>query len=188
MRDSVEAVHDLVANVSPSDASETEHISSTLRWLEATDDVFRRTKPAIPDRHLVSYVVLLEHDTFDVLLVDHVNSGLFLPPGGHVEPDEHPAETARRECREELGIEVSLAGNGVNPTFLTVTKTIGLDPGHTDVSLWFIGEGSQRLRLTVDEVEFHGARWWSAEEVAATNKEVFDPHFHRFWRKAFSMR
>jgi 8-oxo-dGTP diphosphatase len=188
MRDSVEAVHELVATISPLDALETEHISSTLGWLEATDDVFRRSKPAVPARHLVSYLVLLDHDNFDVLLVDHVNSGLFLPPGGHVEPDEHPAETARRECREELGIDVSLAGNGGSPAFLTVTKTIGLDPGHTDVSLWFIGEGSRRLRLTIDEDEFLGARWWSAEEVASTKKEVFDPHFHRFLRKALSMR
>jgi 8-oxo-dGTP diphosphatase len=188
MRDSVAAIHDLVAHMIPLDPLEAEHIADTLRWLEDTDDVFRRSKPATPARHLVSYVVLLDHNNFDVLLVDHVNSGLFLPPGGHVEPDEHPAVTARRECREELGIDVSLAGNGIDPTFLTVTTTIGFDPGHTDVSLWFIGEGSRRRRLTIDKVEFRGARWWSVDEVTSANAEVFDPHFHRFLKKAFSSR
>ena len=39
-----------------------------------------------------------------VLLVNHINAGLWLPPGGHVEPDEHPAQTASREALEELGI------------------------------------------------------------------------------------
>jgi 8-oxo-dGTP diphosphatase len=183
MRDSVAIIHDLVAKLTPLDQLEAEHIADTLRWLQDTDDVFRRSKPATPARHLVSYVVLLDHNNSDVLLVDHVNSGLFLPPGGHVEPHEHPAVTARRECREELGIDASLAGNGVEPLFLTVTKTIGLDPGHTDVSLWFVAEGSRRLRMTLDEVEFRDARWWSADEVASADDAVFDPHFRRFLRK-----
>jgi 8-oxo-dGTP pyrophosphatase MutT (NUDIX family) len=188
VRDSVAAVHELVSNITPLDPLETEHISDTLRWLEATDDDLRRSKPATPDRHLVSYAVLLDRDNFDVLLVDHVNSGLFLPPGGHVEPDEHPGEAARRECREELGIETSLAGGGVEPAFVTVTTTIGLDRGHTDVSLWFILEGSRDLELTPDEVEIRGARWWSLEEVTSAGGETFDPHFQRFMRKVSSSR
>jgi 8-oxo-dGTP diphosphatase len=186
VRDSVAEIHELVAKLTPLDPLEAVHIADTLRWLEDTDDVFRRSKPATPPRHLVSYVVLLDQNNFDVLLVDHVNSGLFLPPGGHVEPDEHPAETARRECREELGIDASLAGNGVDPAFLTVTRTIGLDSGHTDVSLWFISKGSRSLRLTIDKVEFRGARWWSLDEVASANEKDFDPHFQRFLKKAFS--
>jgi 8-oxo-dGTP diphosphatase len=188
MRDSVEAIHKLVGNITSLDKLEAEHIADTLRWLESTDDIFRRSKPAIPDRHLVSYVILVDRSNFDVLLVDHVNSGLFLPPGGHVEPNEHPADTARRECREELGIEVSLAGDGTNPAFLTIARTVGLDPGHTDVSLWFIAEGSRRLRLTIDEVEFREARWWSLDEVASGDEKHFDPHFLRFLRKMLSTR
>jgi 8-oxo-dGTP pyrophosphatase MutT (NUDIX family) len=39
-----------------------------------------------------------------ILLVDHVNAGLWLPPGGHVEVDEDPGLTARREIQEELGL------------------------------------------------------------------------------------
>ena len=183
VRDSVAAVHDLVADLTPLDPLESAHIADTLRWLEATDDVFRRAKPATPDRHLVSYAVLLDRHNDAVLLVDHVNSGLFLPPGGHVEPDEHPAAAARRECREELGIEASLAGGAVDPVFVTVTTTIGLDRGHTDVSLWFVIEGRRDMALTLDELEFRGARWWSLEEVTSTGAEIFDPHFPRFLRK-----
>ena len=183
MRDSVATVHELVARITPLDALEAAHIAETLHWLETTDDVFRRTKPATPARHLVSYVVLLDRDGSQVLLVDHVNSGLFLPPGGHVEPDEHPAAAARRECREELGIDAHFSGSGDDPAFLTVTRTIGQDSGHTDVSLWFVSDGSRKVRLTLDEVEFRGARWWSLEEVAAANERGFDPHFTRFLSK-----
>jgi 8-oxo-dGTP pyrophosphatase MutT (NUDIX family) len=94
--------------------------------------------------------------------------------------------TALRECREELGIDVSRGGLDVDPAFLTVTTTIGLDPGHSDVSLWFISEGSRELCLRVDEVEFRDARWWSIDEVASADERGFDPHFRRFLRKAFT--
>jgi 8-oxo-dGTP diphosphatase len=183
VRHSVAVVHDLVAKITPLDVLESEHIADTLRWLESTDDVFRRSKPALPERHLVSYVVVLDRDNFDVFLVDHVNAGLFLPPGGHVEPDEHPAATARRECREELGIEASFSDSST-PAFVTVTTTVGLDAGHTDVSLWFVSDGSRNLEMTLDQVEFCGSRWWTLEEVTSTTGERFDPHFHRFMTKA----
>jgi 8-oxo-dGTP diphosphatase len=187
VRDSVAVVHDLVAGITPLDALESEHIADTLRWLQSTDDVFRRSKPATPDRHLVSYVAIVDRQNFDVLLVDHVNSGLFLPPGGHLELDEHPAAAARRECREELGIEASFSENAA-PAFVTVTTTIGLDAGHTDVSLWFVSDGSRRLEMTVDPVEIRGSRWWTLQEVKAAPGVGFDPHFQRFIMKVFLTR
>jgi 8-oxo-dGTP diphosphatase len=187
VRDSVAVVHDLVAAVTPLDALESEHIADTLRWLESTDDVFRRSKPATPDRHLVSYVVILDRQNLEVLLVDHVNAGLFLPPGGHVEPDEHPAAAARRECREELGIEASFSERAA-PFFVTVTTTVGLDAGHSDVSLWFVSDGSRHLEMTVDQVEFRGSRWWTLQEVQSASAEGFDPHFQRFIMKALLRR
>jgi len=183
VRDSVAAVHGLVAGITPFDALESDHRTDTLQWLESTNDVFRRAKPATPARHLVSYVVVLDRSTFDVLLVDHVNSGLFLPPGGHVEPNEHPVAAARRECREELGIDAHFADAGDQPAFVTVTRTVGIDSGHTDVSLWFVIAGSREIRLSVDEVEFKGTRWWSLEEVTRADAGSFDPHFGRFLRK-----
>jgi 8-oxo-dGTP diphosphatase len=178
----VAVVHGLVAAVTPLDALESEHIADTLRWLQSTDDVFRRSKPATPNQHLVSYVFILDRRNSDVFLVDHVNSGLILPPGGHVEPDEHPAAAARRECREELGIEASFSETAP-PIFVTVTTTIGLDAGHTDVSLWFVSDGSRRLEMTVDQLEFRGSRWWTLQEVKAAAGERFDPHFQRFITK-----
>jgi 8-oxo-dGTP pyrophosphatase MutT (NUDIX family) len=187
MRSSVAVVHDLVGKIEPLDQLESEHISDTLLWLESTDDVFRRQKPATPPRHLVSYVAIFDPEHMEVLLVDHVNAGLFLPPGGHVEPDEHPLATARRECHEELGIEASIV-TGDGPSFLTVTTTVGRDAGHTDVSLWFINEVSRSSPLSLDETEFRDARWWSIDEVMKTATNQFDPHFHRFVQKAFSSR
>jgi 8-oxo-dGTP pyrophosphatase MutT (NUDIX family) len=181
MRPPVTAIHDLVSSLVPGDELEAEHRLDTLRWLEGTDDVFRRAKPATPARHLVSYVVPVDPDDGGVLLVDHVNAGLWLPPGGHVEPDEHPALTARREAYEELGVD---AGNlDDQPAFLTVTRTVGLDHGHTDVSLWFILSAHGAQPLVLDTAEFRGARWWSPAEVDEADPGIFDPHFARFLAK-----
>jgi 8-oxo-dGTP diphosphatase len=124
MRESVTVVQDAVLRFAPVDELGAEHRASALAWLASTDDVFRRIKPATPSQHLVSYVVPVAADG-RILLVDHVNAGLWLPPGGHVEVDEDPALTARREIREELG----LGDTGLSrwPIFLTVTRTVGQD-------------------------------------------------------------
>jgi 8-oxo-dGTP pyrophosphatase MutT (NUDIX family) len=183
MRSSVLAVHEMVAGLVPADDLEAEHRSDTLRWLRSTDDVFRRVKPATPPRHLVSYVVPVDHADNSVLLVDHIKAGLWLPPGGHVEPDEHPVETARREVQEELGIVADGDGFDEQPVFLSVTRTIGIDAGHTDVSLWFVVDGSREQLLKPDHSEFREARWWLPSELQAAGASRFDPHFMRFLSK-----
>ncbi len=180
MRSSVTAVHRLVAALEPRDDLEAQHQADTLRWLEDTDDVFRRSKPATPDRHLVSYVVMVDPDDGSSLLVDHISAGLWLPPGGHVEPDEHPADTARRELQEELAVDPASLRRLETPAFLTVTRTVGLQPAHTDVSLWFVVSGHRKMKLEPDLTEFRSARWWTPNEVLDQPETRFDPHYGRF--------
>jgi hypothetical protein len=96
MRTSVAVVHDLVSRFSPVDELGAGHQASALAWLASTDDVFRRVKPASPPQHLVSYVVPVAADG-RILLVDHVNAGLWLPPGGHVDRDGLAGELVSRD-------------------------------------------------------------------------------------------
>ncbi|GAA0924557.1 NUDIX domain-containing protein [Virgisporangium aurantiacum] len=118
-----------------------------------------------------------------ILLVDHINAGLWLPPGGHVEVDEHPAHTARREAAEELGLTGEDTTLDEQPAFLTVTRTVGVDAGHTDVSLWFVLHACRQQTMTPDHGEFHGLRWWSPAEFRHADATRFDPHFFRFLGK-----
>ena len=127
----------------------------------------------------MSYVVPIDPVDGSVLLVAHRNAGLWLAPGGHVEPGEHPADTARRELHEELGV----AGAAARPSFLSVMQTVGIDHGHTDVSLWFPATVRREDELAPDAEEFSAVRWWTRAEVAAADPAGFDPHFGRFLAK-----
>ena len=171
----------MVRGIVAFDEVEAGHRDEALRWLASTDDVFRRVKPAIPSPHLVSYVVVIDPVDRSSLLVDHLNAKLWLPPGGHVEPDEDPRDAARREASEELGVDAELVD--ALPAFITVTETVGVDHGHTDVSLWFVVHGRRGMPLVTDPAEFREARWWTREQVRAAGAGVFDPHYPRFVAK-----
>jgi 8-oxo-dGTP diphosphatase len=179
----------LVAGIDPFDETERLHRWDALEWLAGTQDIYRRVKPATPPRHLVSYVLLVRlaepgAGGLSVFLADHLLAGLWLPPGGHVEPGEDPAVTASREASEELGIEADLSFGG-RPVFLTVTRTrpSALDHGHTDVSLWYVAAGNAVLPITLDRREFAGGRWWTAAEIESADQGLFDPHMSRFLAK-----
>lgn len=180
MRSSVAVVHEMVSRLEPVDELEAVHRARALKWLSSTDDVFRRVRPAVPAQHLVSYVVPVDPADGSVLLVDHVNAGLWLPPGGHVEVDENPADTAQREVGEELGLSAAVARR---PSFLTITGTVGVDAGHTDVSLWFVLAARRDEPLTPDPREFREARWWSPADLRPAEPARFDPHLPRFLTK-----
>jgi 8-oxo-dGTP diphosphatase len=183
VRSSVQTIHQLIADIRPLDQLESEHQIQALRWLERTDDVFRRAKPATPTPHLVSYTVLIDSSDASSLLVHHLKAGLWLPPGGHVEPDEHPADTAHREAQEELGLAPQFADPARKPTFITITETVGAGRGHTDVSLWFVLLGQRDMPLIPDPTEFAAARWWTPGEVQTADSRSFDPHYLRFTTK-----
>ena len=108
-------------------------------------------------------------------------SGLWLPTGGHVEPNEHPVDTVRREAEEELGIDAAFDSECHDqPFLLSVTETVG-DPTnrHTDVSLWFALTGRLDQELTPDPREFHEVRWWTPAEIRQNDPKYFDPHMDR---------
>jgi 8-oxo-dGTP diphosphatase len=179
---SVARVHEIVSAVEPWDDVEAAQRADILDWLASEDDVFRRSRPATPPRHLVSYAVLASPRDGIVFLVDHRLAGLWLPAGGHVEPQEAPAVTAAREAREELGIEADFSIVGQRPVLVTSTRTTGPD-SHTDVSLWYLLAGDPGMPIVLDPREFAGGRWWRRPELEAAEPALFDPHMGRFLAK-----
>ncbi len=173
----------VVRAIRPLDDQETEHVSFVDKWIESGAEIFRITKPATPDTHLVSYFILVDQAQNKVLLTDHKKSGLWLPAGGHVELNEHPKETVQREILEELGIRADFLSE--DPLFLTVTKTVGETAGHTDVSLWYVLKGNAFDNLNYDNQEFHQIRWFLPTEIPYPRT---DPHMSRLMQKLNSLK
>jgi 8-oxo-dGTP pyrophosphatase MutT (NUDIX family) len=117
------------------------------------------------------------------LLGDHIKAQLWLPSGGHVELNEHPRDTVVREAQEELGIPAVFLRNQTKPLFVTVTETVGLTPGHTDVSLWFLLLGDIHQPLNFERAEFNDMTWFTYDEILQSHPAIFDPHMQRFTRK-----
>lgn len=175
-------IHHLVHSLVPFDSIETEHIIFTNKWISSGEPLFLIRKPATPDTHLVSYFLLIDPITNKLLLVDHKKSGLWLPAGGHVELDEHPKETVKREVVEELGVEADFLHD--DPIFLTVTETVGQTAGHTDVSLWYILKGSAADSYEFDSREFKKIGWFSPQGIPYHRS---DPHLKRCLHKLTSL-
>ncbi|OGJ55503.1 hypothetical protein A3D88_04580 [Candidatus Peribacteria bacterium RIFCSPHIGHO2_02_FULL_52_16] len=62
------------------------------------------------DRHFTAtaFIVDSKHRT---LLLWHKRLKRWMPPGGHVHENETPEETARRECKEETGLDAEIIGD-----------------------------------------------------------------------------
>lgn len=100
--------------------------------------------PTAPSRDLAVSVFVVWRGA--VLLHRHRRLGLWLPPGGHVEPDELPDDAAVREVLEEAGLAVRLVGEPAitapGPRQLVRPRGVQLEsiaPGHEHVDLVYLG-------------------------------------------------
>ena len=83
-------------------------------------------------------------------------------PGGHVEPGETPQEAIRRECREELAIEILDA----SPVPMTVSDP-ALEKHAFIVTTW------QGQPMNVAPEEHDDLRWFTADELPSLT--ISDP-------------
>ncbi|MBI5346885.1 MAG: NUDIX domain-containing protein, partial [Chlamydiae bacterium] len=58
------------------------------------------------EKHFTAVAFILEKEK--VLLIYHNKLRTWLPPGGHVDPNETPVETAIREVKEETGLDITI--------------------------------------------------------------------------------
>ena len=176
-----EALREQIKNeiefITPLDSLERETIIDVLTWIDSGVELCRIEKPAKPDKHLVSYFVVVDGDY--VLLVDHINAEKWLPTGGHIERGEHPKDTVEREAYEELKIQTNFIQE--KAILLTSTETVGKTAGHTDISIWYAIKGNRFSSLTIDKNEFHEARWFHRESIPTNT----DPHLMRFLEKLY---
>src|SRR3989338_4811759 len=131
-----------------------------------------------------TYVTQKQFGAYKTLLLKHKKLGVWLPPGGHVEPNELPHEAALREVLEETGLSVTLDGG--NEVKAVGKKTLLLPQQHhlqleeieegTHYHIDFIYFATVSEGERVQDNENHGEiKWFDEHEVRAIPaSEMFD--------------
>jgi 8-oxo-dGTP pyrophosphatase MutT (NUDIX family) len=179
-----EHVAEAVAARRPVDAREARSRDRILVALGRLDDPF--DQQADPT-HLTGSAIVLGPS--GVLLHLHKRLGMWLQPGGHIEPGETPWGAARREAAEETGLRF-VAGS--EPSLLVHVDVHDGGRGHTHLDLRYV------LEVVGDDTpqppagESQDVLWFGWDQAI----EVADPglagllrseqgrRMHRRWRTA----
>lgn len=109
-----------------------------------------------------------------LLLIHHAKLNMWLPPGGHIEPNEIPDDAVIREIEEETGIKAQIidALPSVVPQPIQGVKRQTAVPFYTNVhsvgdhdhygACYLCVADSDKVRLTNESKSY---RWLSREEV-----------------------
>ena len=120
------------------------------------------------------------------LLLWHERMQRWMPPGGHIDEGELPEETARRECKEETGLDVEILGD-IQPDlfadhphegrmlkrpFAMLFENIPAskarnEPAHQHMDFLFLArplDETQPLLLARDEAK--ELRWFTRDDIA----------------------
>ena len=114
-------------------------------------------------------------DNGNVLLHFHRKLGRWLPPGGHIEPDELPDEAATREVLEETGVTVQLVGDTINSIDVAgqpiqLCRPAGIQlarirPGHEHIDIVYFAKATHGSPS--ENSGWYGPNSWSSLELTA---------------------
>ena len=118
------------------------------------------------DKHFVATGFVVNKDHSKMLMVYHKKLNKWLPPGGHLEENETPAEAVRREVKEETGIVIKIC----DTSNLKITPEAG-EEVLLENPLFMLAEHipankkqeAQPIKRQEEEVE--NVKWMTWEEI-----------------------
>ena len=116
--------------------------------------------------HFSAYFLPHERLSETVFLVLHRKSGLWLSPGGHLEPGETLFDTLNRETGEELGVEQAFSGHE-RPFMLSISDIANPSQEcRTHFDVWYLLDNDGR-DFRPDSREFLETKWLDFDEARA---------------------
>jgi 8-oxo-dGTP pyrophosphatase MutT (NUDIX family) len=156
----------------PHDAVEAGHLERMRALLEGDGDPFAGTRYA--PGHFTASSFVLAPEGAELLLIHHAKLGLWLQPGGHIEPsDETVLDAARREVLEETGIaELEIDHDGLFDVDVHIIPARKEALAHEHFDVRYLFRARTRAFTASDEVK--GAKWspLAALESAGTDESV----------------
>lgn len=146
------------------------------------------------ERHFTATAFIVDSGN-RTLLLWHKRLQRWMPPGGHIDPNETPEDAAKRECKEETGLDVEIIGDTQSDLFHScpeegrmLKKPIAMllenipestergEPAHLHMDFLFRArplDETQTLCLAEDESEH--MQWFTREDIEALSEatEIF---------------
>lgn len=110
-----------------------------------------------PHDHYCVFFLPVHRPTQQVYLGHHKKANLWIPPGAHIEPDESPRTTVKREVMEELQYEVH--DKAFKLFDLSITHCTPGSACALHFDMWYLIEMDQLREFVFEEREFYDATW-----------------------------
>lgn len=112
--------------------------------------------------HFTTYLVPFHKPTQSIFAGSHKKSGMWIPPGGHIDRDEGPLDTVVREFEEELSYKIT-------PDRATLFQITMIDITNRPDCTRHLGFGfridmPEKVDFDYDRGEFYEARWFTISE------------------------
>jgi 8-oxo-dGTP pyrophosphatase MutT (NUDIX family) len=151
----------------PADEKEAADRTAMLRFLESLPTPFSAQQH---EAHFTASALVVDTNRTRTCLVLHRKLGLWLQPGGHIEPgDASVALAALREVHEETGLDGRLAdAASVHLDVHEIPDRPDMPAHlHLDVRFLVVADGDE---LTLSD-ESTDVRWWPLDEAARAGDE-----------------
>ncbi len=128
----------LLAAFHPRGLEDAEHVRRMVALCERGEEAFLRD--TYDEGHFTASAFILSPDDAQLLLIHHAKLARWLQPGGHVEPtDRDVVAAARREAREEVGLEaLELVQDGVFDVDIHAIPPHRESPAHLHFDVRFL--------------------------------------------------
>lgn len=144
----------------PSGTSQAALRQAYLAFLAARPDATQRS---CTPGHLTASAIVFSHDLSQVALVLHGIVKAWIQPGGHIEADDPTlAEAARREVREELGLDVEVVGPVMLDVHPITCRGYTQETRHFDVR--FAARAAEGAELVCSD-ESNAVAWWPVDAL-----------------------